>query len=169
MIKTKLHIFHFISKLNLRRFKAEENSYNLTKLVMYLVIEFFVWIAITHLCPRIQQHHLALQFRLLGPLGLTDPAFRAKLGRGCLGRRAKTQPTTKRPQFCRLSLPRHQPHQQVQQHIREQVLFGQYKSISQNQRQLHGLFGVKFSWLQGRVINFNSEIIWCDWQSLAAM
>ena len=31
MIKTKLHIFHYILKLNLRRFKTEKNSYNLTK------------------------------------------------------------------------------------------------------------------------------------------
>jgi len=41
MIKTKLHIFHFILKLNLRRFKTEENSYNLTKKKESL-IEFYI-------------------------------------------------------------------------------------------------------------------------------
>jgi len=39
MIKTKLHIFHFILKLNLRRFKTGENSYNLTN-AMSNVIDF---------------------------------------------------------------------------------------------------------------------------------
>ena len=36
MIKTKLHIFHYILKLNLRRFKTEENSYNLTKFLHHI-------------------------------------------------------------------------------------------------------------------------------------
>jgi hypothetical protein len=31
MINTKLHIFHYILKLNLRQLKTEKNSYDLTK------------------------------------------------------------------------------------------------------------------------------------------
>ena len=41
MIKTKLHIFHYILKLNLRRFKTEENSYNLTKYLKSIFKYFF--------------------------------------------------------------------------------------------------------------------------------
>jgi hypothetical protein len=34
---TKLHIFHYILKLNLRRFKTEENSYNLKKYIYHFL------------------------------------------------------------------------------------------------------------------------------------
>ena len=36
MINTKLHIFHFKLKLNLRRFKTEKNSYDLAKYYILL-------------------------------------------------------------------------------------------------------------------------------------
>jgi hypothetical protein len=37
MIKTKLHIFHYILKLNLRLFKTEKNYYDLTKFLFFLL------------------------------------------------------------------------------------------------------------------------------------
>ena len=43
MIKTKLHIFHYILKLNIRRFKTEENSYNSTIfLISFLIYSLFM-------------------------------------------------------------------------------------------------------------------------------